>query len=128
MNVNNPDPLLILTHSLPNTGVVQIQGNPQDGWTMTSWDGIPVPPATLPTKLFVDARDLVMAPQFAAFNVGSSLLTGDPTAIVDAVRGGINEVGAATFNFPYAVTRDVMDAVAGTSLSGLQTELTGLIP
>lgn len=127
MNVNNPDPLLMLTHSLPNTAVVQIQGNPQDGWNLISWDGVPVGPATLPTKLFVDARNLLMAPQFAAFNVGSSLFTGDPTTIVNAVRGGINEVGAAAFNFPYDVTRDVIDAVAGTSLSGLQTELTGLI-
>ncbi|MCV7379880.1 PE domain-containing protein [Mycobacterium alsense] len=128
MNVNNPNPLLMLTHSLPNTGVVQVQGNPTDGWTLVSWDGVPVGPATLPTKLFVDARDLITAPQFAAFNVGQSLFTADPTTILNAVRGGINEVGAASFNFPYAVTRDVMDAVAGTSLGGLQTELTGLIP
>ncbi|OBI93308.1 hypothetical protein A5660_13820 [Mycobacterium alsense] len=128
MNVDNPNPLLMLTHSLPNTGVVQIQGNPTDGWTLVSWDGVPVGPATLPTKLFVDARNLLTAPQFAAFDIGQSMFSGDPAAIVNAVRGGINEVGAAAFTFPYAVTRDVMDAVAGTSLSGLQTELSGLIP
>ena len=127
MNVNNPNPLLMLTHSLPNAGVVQVQGNPTDGWALVSWDGVPVGPATLPTKLFVDARNLVMAPQFAAFDVGASFVTGDPAAIVNAVRGGINEVGAAAFTFPYNVTRDLMDAVAGTSIGGLQTELSGLI-
>lgn len=127
MNVNNPNPLLMLTHSLPNTGVVQVQGNPTDGWTLTNWDGIPVGPATLPTKLFVDARNLMMAPQFAGFDIGASLLTGDPATILNAVRGGINEVGAAAFTFPYNVTRDLMDAVAHTSIGGLQTELSGLI-
>ena len=67
MNVNNPNPLLMLTHSLPNTGTVVVQGNPQDGWTLVSWDGVPVPPASLGTKLFVDVRDLITAPQFATY-------------------------------------------------------------
>src|SRR5208283_635599 len=73
MNVKNPDPLLMLTHPLSNTAVVVLQGDPQDGWTLVSWDGVPVPPASLPTELFVDVRDLIMAPQFAAYNVWEAL-------------------------------------------------------
>lgn len=42
MNVKNPDPLLMLTDPLPNTGIVVIQGNPQDGWTLVRWNGKPV--------------------------------------------------------------------------------------
>ena len=34
-------------------GTVVVQGDPQDGWTMVSWDGMPVPAASLPTELFV---------------------------------------------------------------------------
>lgn len=113
MNVKNPDPFLMLTHPLPNAGSVVIQGNPQDGWTLVSWDGIPVPPASLPTELFVDVRDFIVAPQFAAYDILQTLPTGNPTAIVNAVADGVGEVGAAAVNFPFAVTRDLVNAVAG---------------
>src|SRR5947209_2811719 len=128
MNVNNPDPLLMLTHPLPNTGTVVVQGSPQGGWTMLSWDGIPVPPASLPTKLLVDVRDLITAPQFAAWDSVASLGTGDPTTILHAVSDGIDQVATATVRFPFAVTRDLVHAVTNTSVSGLSTELTRLLP
>ncbi len=128
MNVNNPDPLLMLTHPLSNGGVVVVQGDPQDGWTLVSWDGTPVPPATLPTKLFVDVRNAVTAPQFAGWDVWEALHTGDPTTIGTAIVDGVDRVGAATVHFPLAVTRDLVDAVRGTSLAGLSTELTTLLP
>ena len=40
-----------------------IQGDPQDGWTLVSWDGTPIGPANLPTELFVDLRDLITEPE-----------------------------------------------------------------
>jgi hypothetical protein len=128
MNVNNPDPLLMLTHPLSNGGVVVVQGDPHDGWTLVSWDGVPVPPATLPTKLFVDVRNLITAPQFAGWDVWEALHTGDPTAVGTAIVDGVDQVGTATVHFPLAVTRDLVDAVRGTSLAGLSTELTTLLP
>lgn len=127
MNVNNPNPLLMLTHPLPNTGTVVVQGSPQGGWTMTNWDGIPVGPPTLPTKLFVDARDLITAPQFAAWNSWAALGTGDPATVLSAAQNGVDEVAGAALHFPIAVTRDLVHAVTHTSVSGLATELTGLI-
>ncbi|WP_068187350.1 PE domain-containing protein [Mycobacterium sp. UM_CSW] len=127
MNVNNPDPLLMLTHPLPNTGVVVVQGSPQGGWSLVSWDGVPVGPPTLPTKLFVDVRDLITAPQFAAWNSLTALGTGDPATIVGAVQNGVDEVAAATVHFPVAVGRDLIHAVTNTSVSGLTAELTGLL-
>ncbi|BBX94775.1 PE domain-containing protein [Mycobacterium lacus] len=128
MNVNNPDPLLMLTHPLPNTGSVVVEGDPKGGWTLVSWDGIPVPPASLPIELFVDVRNLITAPQFAAFDIGTSLFTGDPATIVNAIRDGIDEVGAATVQFPFAVAADVVDAVCGANLAGLAADLTTLLP
>jgi hypothetical protein len=56
-------------------------------------------------------RNLITPPQFAAWDIGTSLLTGDPATIVNAIRDGANEVGAATFHFPFAVTQDLVDAV-----------------
>lgn len=113
MTVNNPDPLLFFTHQLGNTSVVVVEGDPRGGWNLVSWDGVPVGPANLPTALFVDVRNLITAPQFAAFDIGSALLTGDPTAFVSAVRDGIEQVGTAVVNFPIAVAQDVADAARG---------------
>ncbi|OBG37638.1 PE domain-containing protein [Mycobacterium sp. E3198] len=127
MNVNNPNPLLMLTHPLPNTGVIVVQGSPQGGWTMTNWDGIPVGPPTLPTKLFVDARDLITAPQFAAWNSWAAFGTGDPVTFLSAAQNGVDEVAGAALHFPIAVTRDLVHAVTHTSVGGLSAELAGLI-
>ncbi|BBX76064.1 hypothetical protein MSHI_39700 [Mycobacterium shinjukuense] len=128
MNVDNPDLLLMLTHPLSNTGTVVVQGDPQGGWTLVSWEGIPVAPASLPTALFVDVRDLITAPQFAAYDIWQALLTGDPATIVTAMRDGVDEVGAAAVNFPVAVTEDVVDAVCGAGLAGLPSGLPNLLP
>lgn len=113
MMVDNPNPLLMFTHSLPNTGVVVVKGSPQGGWTMVSYDGIPVPPANLPTQLFVDVRNLITAPQYATFDIGQALFSGNPATIVNAVRDGVRDVTTATVHFPFAVTEDLIGAVAG---------------
>ncbi|CPR12073.1 PE-PGRS family protein [Mycobacterium bohemicum DSM 44277] len=113
MNVKNPDLLLMLTHPLPNTGVVVVQGDPQDGWNLVSWDGVPVPPASLPTELFVDVRDLMMAPQFAAYDDVQALLGGNPATIVNTFANGADLVGTATAQFPVAVTHDIVGALGG---------------
>lgn len=44
MTVRNPQQLLLLFDPLPNTGIVEIQGNPHDGWTLVSWNGKPAWP------------------------------------------------------------------------------------
>lgn len=119
MNVNNPNPLLLLTHQLNNTSVVVVQGDPQGGWNLVSWDGVPVGPANLPTKLFVDFRNLIVPPQVAVWNALTGLLSGDPTTFAIAVRDGMEGAGAATANFPLAVTEDVVDWLTHPSLSGL---------
>lgn len=128
MNVDNPHPLLLLTHPVPNTGAVVVQGNPEGGWTLVSWDGIAVGPASLPTALFVDVRELITAPQYAAYDIWESLFTGDPAAVINAVRDGADEVGAAVVQFPHAVADDVIDATGHPYLSGLPIGLPSLIP
>jgi len=67
MNVDNPDPFLILTHPLDNTDVVVVTGTPDDGWTLTDWDGIAVNPnPSLFTRVFVAVRDVVAGLQGGA--------------------------------------------------------------
>lgn len=120
MNVKNPDFSLLLLELLekgqflPNAGEVVIQGNPQDGWTLVSFDGVPVPQTPdLGTALFVDVRDLLEAPQLASFNIYEALLTGDPTTITNAFDTGFNDISAALSQFPVAVYDDIVNAFSG---------------
>ncbi|MHA7648253.1 PE domain-containing protein [Mycobacterium sp. ML4] len=110
MMVDNPNPLFLLTHTLPNTGVVVVQGSPATGWTMVSYDGIPVGPANLPTQLFVDTRNFVTAPQYASYDIASALKTGNPATIVNAVRDGVRDVTTATVHFPFAIAETLLGA------------------
>lgn len=97
---------------LPNAGVVEIKGNPEDGWTLVSWDGTPVPAHPgLATELFVDVRNLIMAPQTALYNISEAILGGDPTAIENAIQTGLHNVGAAIVEFPGSVLNDITDAL-----------------
>jgi broad specificity phosphatase PhoE len=112
MNVENPDISLLLTHQLGNTGVVVVTGNPTDGWTLQSWDGIAVSATPdLPTSLFVATRDLIVAPQTAVYNVGQALRTGDIAKIVNAVTNGVVNVAVTTAKFPVVVAGDIVTAI-----------------
>jgi broad specificity phosphatase PhoE len=123
MNVKNPDFPLIINDELlktggllSHTGQVVLQGSPTDGWTLISWDGHDVPQNPgLPTELFVDFRDLITAPQMAAFHVQEGFLdalgTGSLTPLVDAVQAGVESVGNAIVQFPQAVIDDILGAL-----------------
>ncbi|BBX14202.1 MULTISPECIES: histidine phosphatase family protein [Mycobacteriaceae] len=123
MNVKNPDFELyfqsLLQGILPNTGQVVIEGNPTDGWTLVSWNGTEVAenPGLL-TGLFVDFRDLMVAPQMAGWHIWEAILGGDPADITAALQTGFNDVLAAVTAFPQAVIDTItgaMDDTAGSS-------------
>ena len=69
MNVDNPNLLLIVQQSLDNTDVVVVESNGEGGWTLEEdAAGTPVAPANYPTQMFVNVRDLIVAPQTAVYN------------------------------------------------------------
>ncbi|QZA07369.1 histidine phosphatase family protein [Mycolicibacter heraklionensis] len=117
MNVDNPDFGIILNEALttgellPFTGVIEVRGNPEDGWTLVSWDGQPVAedPGLL-TELFVDVRDVITAPQMALFHIWEALLSGDPAVFLDVIQAGADDVGTAALQFPVEVLHDVLSA------------------
>lgn len=124
LNVKNPDISLLLPLTLqtmfanddgspllPNTGIVQIEGNPTDGWTLVSWNGIAVPedPGLL-TSLIMDVRDLITTPQVAAWNLYQALIGGDPEAISAALQTGLQDIASVFLGFPQAVFDDITDA------------------
>ena len=126
LNVKNPDlpffiQQIIEAHSvpnglstvlLPNTGIVQIEGNPTDGWTLVSWNGqaIPQDPDLL-TALFVDVRDVALPEQTALWNIWEAILGGDSTTIMNAVQTGFDQVDSALAQFPESVVNSIVDAV-----------------
>ncbi len=118
MNVKNPDlpffiqriieshtvPNGLSTILLPNTGIVQIEGNPTDGWTLVSWDGQPIPQdPDLLSALFVDLRDVALPEQTALWNIWEAIADGDSTEIMSAVQTGFDQVGTALAQFPEAL-------------------------
>jgi broad specificity phosphatase PhoE/microcompartment protein CcmL/EutN len=111
MNVDNPDLGLMLRHRLDNTGIVVVEGSAEEGWTLKTWAGLPVGPASLGTKLFVNARDLAVTPQTAAYNVVRAFGTGDIGQIASAIRNGVGAVVQAPIKFTVAVVRDIVDEV-----------------
>jgi hypothetical protein len=133
MHVDNPDLSFFLPKFLDqvegsepflsNAGVVEITGSPEDGWTVLSFDGQPVPqdPGLL-TELFIDVRDLITPPQTAIYNIFEDALSGDTAAIANAFQDGIENVGSAIVHFPESVVNDIVDAVqnlgteAGTAI------------
>jgi broad specificity phosphatase PhoE len=133
MNVNNPDFSAVLTtlldtgQLLPNTGQVVVEGDPGD-WTLVSYDGIAVPQDPgLPTELFVDARNLIEAPQFATYDIYEALLTGNATTVTSAIDAGLNHVMAATEQFPVAVIGDIVNALGGDFSSAAANLVLGSI-
>jgi hypothetical protein len=64
------------------------------------------------TDLFVDFRDLIIAPQTAEWNIYEAFLGGDPATIEDAFQTGLQNVGEAIIQFPQSVLNDISDALS----------------
>jgi Histidine phosphatase superfamily (branch 1) len=133
MNANNPEISIFLPLFLNDLvsgeaflnegGIVEVQGDPEEGWTLVSFNGTSIPqdPGLL-TELFVDVRNLIEAPQFAAYNIYEALLTGDSTTITTAIQDNLDNVGTAIFQFPQSVITDIIGALGdGTSAGGQVT-------
>lgn len=116
MNVKNPDFSILIDEViknqefLPNTGQVIISGSPGD-WTLVSYDGVAVAEDPgLFTNLFVDFRDLIQAPQIAAYDIYEALLTGNSETIDAAFQTGFGQIEAAFSQFPIEVFDDIVAA------------------
>ncbi len=113
MNVDNPNLLLMLQSPLKNTDVVVVDENGEGGWTLKSWAGQPIGPANYPTQMFVNVRDLVVAPQTAIHNLRQPVLDLDTGAIVSTAGQGVRDVGDATVKFVADSVTDTVNAIRG---------------
>jgi broad specificity phosphatase PhoE len=53
---HNVPPMFAGTNDLDNTGVVELAGSPQEGWTLVSWAGMPIGGARLDDESAEDAE------------------------------------------------------------------------
>ena len=136
MNAKNPDvaiflPVLFSTLSsgnendfIANASITQLTGNPEDGWTLVSFEGQPMPeyPGLL-SDLIVDVRDVITPPQMAAWDIFEAAFTGVSTniggapvevtltTVPDALEAGAKSVAEALVQFPGAVINSFSEAV-----------------
>lgn len=134
MNVKNPDIWPILQTVLenggppPNGGQAILEGNPTDGWTLVSWDGIPVSATPDPiTGLLVDIRDVITAPQIALWHIWEAIQGGDQADITAAMQTGFSDVVAAFQAFPQAVIDTITGALGGDAGDSVADGLMGAI-
>ncbi len=84
-----------------------VEKNDDGSWTLKSWGGEEVGPADLPTQLFVNTRDLIVAPQTALYNFGRD-------ASVETGVKGVEDVAGATVKFATDTVSDLGNAVQGS--------------
>lgn len=116
MNVDNPNPLMMFTDPLSNTSQVVVSGNPIDGWTLDMWNGTEVLPANLWQDLFVNTRDLMVAPQAALTHLAEAVISLNPDNILSALTGGLTDIAKTTLGYPGAMISDIVDAFKDPSL------------
>ncbi|OMB94580.1 hypothetical protein A5733_13840 [Mycobacterium sp. NS-7484] len=112
MNVDNPS-LTLLANTLDNTDTVVVTQNDDGSWHLVSWNGQEVGEADYATKMFVNVRDLIVAPQKAIYDMRLPVLSFDPESIADAGAKGIQDVGKATVKFVSDSINDTVEAIAG---------------
>lgn len=132
MNVDNPS-LTLLANTLDNTDTVVVKQNDDGSWHLVSWNGEEVGDADYPTQMFVNVRDLIVAPQKAAYDMRLPVLSLDAEGIVTTGAQGVQNVANAGVKFVKDSITDTVNAITGipgslgqptTQVSKLSTETT----
>lgn len=113
MNVDNPNLLLIVQHPLNNTDTVVVEKNDDGSWTLKEWAGEEVGEANYPTQMFVNVRDLIVAPQKAVYDMRLPVLSLDAQAIVTTGAQGLQDVAQAGVKFVTDSVTDTVNAITG---------------
>ncbi len=111
---------LLQTGVLDNTDYVVIEGNPDDGWTLVSWNGREFSPEpTLGAEVKLQLRTLTR--QLAAANqqVTDAFATGNIGTIATAINRGVADASFSVTKFNRAVTAKVIHEVEQAVTAGL---------
>ncbi|OMC05341.1 hypothetical protein A5733_19840 [Mycobacterium sp. NS-7484] len=110
---------LLRTGVLDNTDYVVIEGNPEDGWILVSWNGRQFSPEpTLGAELKLQARTLTRQLAAATQQVTEAFATGDIATIATAINRGVAEASFSVTKFNRAVTAKVIHEVEKAVTAG----------
>jgi broad specificity phosphatase PhoE/regulator of protease activity HflC (stomatin/prohibitin superfamily) len=116
--------MLFTQHPLGNTGVVVVEGNPEDGWSLVEWNGVKIagmqkgPIENVLTQVRTLSRQLNSVVQ----DVASAFQTGNVGKILTAINHGAADALFSTAKFVRAINAQVIGGVT-TAIDNLQKKL-----
>ncbi|BBX87802.1 histidine phosphatase family protein [Mycolicibacterium aubagnense] len=116
--------MLFTQHPLGNTGVVVVEGNPEDGWNLVEWNGVKIagmqkgPIEQVLTQVRTLSRQLNSVVQ----DVASAFQTGNVGTILTAINHGAADALFSTAKFVRAINAQVIGGVT-TAIDNLQKKL-----
>ncbi len=116
--------MLFTQHPLGNTGVVVVEGNPEDGWNLVEWNGVKIagmqkgPIEQVLTQVRTLSRQLNSVVQ----DVAAAFQTGNVGTILTAINHGAADALFSTAKFVRAINAQVIGGVT-TAIDNLQKKL-----
>lgn len=116
--------MLFTQHPLGNTGVVVVEGNPEDGWNLVEWNGVKIagmqkgPNENVMTQVRTLTRQLNSVVQ----DVAAAFQTGNVGKILTAINHGAADALFSTAKFVRAINAQVIGGVT-TAIDNLQKKL-----
>ncbi len=113
MNATNLDTAqkldLLANHALGNTDYVVIEGNPEDGWVVTDWNGkkFSAEPS-FEHEVNLQLRTLSRQLTAAADQVKSAFQTGDITTIATAINHSVADASFSVTKFGRAINAQII--------------------
>lgn len=116
--------MLFTQHPLGNTGVVVVEGNPEDGWNLVEWNGVKIagmqkgPIENVMTQVRTLTRQLNSVVQ----DVAAAFQTSNVGKILTAINHGAADALFSTAKFVRAINAQVIGGVT-TAIDNLQKKL-----
>ncbi|MED5814047.1 histidine phosphatase family protein [Mycolicibacterium sp. 050232] len=118
---------LLQTAALKNTDYVVIEGNPEDGWIVTDWNGKKFSPEpTFEHELSLQFRTLSRQLTAAADQVKAAFQTGDIATIATAVNHSVADATFSVTKFGRAINAQIIKRTIGaipTSTEDVQKDV-----
>ncbi|WP_231396086.1 histidine phosphatase family protein [Mycobacterium sp. URHD0025] len=112
--------MLLSQHALGNTDYVVIEGNPEDGWTVTDWNGQRFSPEpTFGHEVGLQVRTLNRQLGAAMKQVTDSFATGDVTKVATTINRSVADASFSVAKFNRAINAEVIKRV-GKAIDGVR--------
>ncbi len=120
--------MLLSQHALGNTDYVVIEGKPEDGWTVTDWNGQRFSPEpTFGHEVGLQVRTLNRQLEAAMQQVTDSFATGDVIKVATAINRSVADASFSVAKFNRAINAEVIKRV-GKAIDGARNPDSDPVP